>query len=427
MFRRRALIVPFVSVWLVYFLFLLVFFSEYLHGGLRLALILQCLFVGVILLPNAARGDDFRQSLQPVGLVDKVFLIGLTILATAAAASLFYDRILQGIDYSQGVCGARDQMAKIGEIRTGISSIYSFFGLLFGYLYFAALPIAFMRKMSRRLFWIIVFVSFGFLMIQSVLTASRFAALIYVLVLIALAAMRLTMSPIPKLRSSDVICAFVILALASGYIVNEFSCRANLAHLNGEDYAASFTAHLLIPMSSITEADSQSLPPVVRHVLGLLKMTAYYASHSAFTFGAIVDLDFRPGIMSLAGPMFLLSKIGIDFPAETISPTIAGRFVSLPGSFYYDIGAMGMTLLSIGLSAILLVTRNLSRRFPQSFLISSALACLLVVLYVSPVTFAVNIMHFPFIVFAMILGGMTLDILNYFGRKPDFYDNRRPT
>ena len=418
-FRQQAILVPFAAIWVIYLASFGIFFPRNIHGSLVTALLLQALFAVIIIIPSLWQRCE-ASAPRAINGIELTFLAVLMGLSVMAALALFYDRVLQGVNYSQGVCGARYQMNRLGEGRTGISSIFSFLGLLFGYFYFAALPIVFMRKVRRVLFWTVMVVSFGLLMIQSILTASRFATMIYLVALIALAAMRLTMADRPRIRAVDIVMSLLIVAMAGGFVVNQFACRANLAHQNSEQYANSFTEHLLIPAmpEEAPEAgEATGAAKVWRHVSGLMRITVYYGIHSGFTFAAIIDTEERPGILSLAGPISLLPKIGIDVSVPPVSDVIIGRFVSMPGSLYYDAGLAGLVGLSIGFALILVVVRITRNRYRSSMLATSVLVCLLVTLYLSPVTFVINVMHFPFIAFAMISAALALDGLNLLARK----------
>lgn len=422
-FRQQAILVPFAAIWMAYLASFAVFFPRSIHGSLVTALLLQALFAGIILVPSLFQRGEANVPRRINGIEIKVLavLMGLSILA---ASALLYDRLLQGVDYSQGVCSARHQMTRLGEGRTGVSSIYSFFGLLFGYFYFAALPIVFMRKVSRPLFWTIVAVSFGLLMTQSILTASRFATMIYIVELIALAAMRWAMSDHPRIRRIDIVMSILIIVAASGFVVNEFACRANLAHQDSEQYAESFVEHLLIPAMPADEleapdtGETNGAVKLLRHVSGLLKITTYYGIHSGFTLAAIIDTEPRPGTLSLAGPISLLPKIGIQIALPPVSDVIVGRFVSMPGSIYYDTGIAGLIGVTIAFALAFMAFRALHNRYPTNMLVTAVLTCFLVTLYLSPVTFVINVMHFPFIAFAMISTALMLDGMNrWAGRK----------
>jgi len=419
---NRISLVPFVAIWGVYFLFLASAGYTANHSGLTEAVMYQVMFVisvsaPVMLLP----APPHPEVSSPSKFDRAVFAVALS-LGMAAFLFLVADRLfIQGIDYSNGACIARGQMTRLGLERHGVSSPLSVFGQLFGYTYFVASTLVVTRSVSRKTFWLVMGLAFFILMLQAQVAASRSPLILFASFTFAGLCIRIVEGGIPRIKPIDVVLTVLFGLIAVGFVLSIFSCRAAASNQTTSEYAQGFTEFLgakeatgTASVGDAVETQKDQLPAWRQtYVGGLFSITALYLVHSAYTFAGLISLPPDTRTLTLDGPIYLLQRVGLKVSNGEANEALSGRFPSLPGTLYHDVGVAGMILggLVLGLSiwgALHLVSRL------QANVVTIGIACaVLSVAYTSPLLLATNMMSFPFICF----GFTVVPIIAYFATR----------
>ena len=405
--RARAAVVPFVAIWVLYFALLYLQGLSAKSGNLSTAVFYEVAFVGLVLATVAILPLKALPPPKALSFYDRIAIfVGLAI-GVLALASLFGDRMIQGISYADGVCYARGQMTRLGQQREGVSSIFSVLGQLLGYAYFVPAAIVTIRQVSRKTFWGVIAASFAILMLQSEVAASRSTIMLFGMFGFAAICLRVSSGKLPRIRLIDVAMSALIAAAALGFILNVFACRATASKMTTEQYYHEFEGFLGASPSDKAGSPKTDASPASKRssggkLHGLLGITALYATHSAFTFASIVSLPPNHYLMTLSGPAVLLKKIGIDIENGQEQDTVTGRFPSMPGSFYNDFGVFGILVVAVALGVAMWLGTLLLSLVPTSLFMVGFACAVLAILYVSPLLFALNIMAFPFVCFAFV-------------------------
>jgi hypothetical protein len=107
-------------------------------------------------------------------------------------------------------------------------------------------------------------------------------------------------------------------------------------------------------------------------------------------------------ILTLVGPLSLLKRVGIHIGDGTESEQISGRFPSLPGSIYHDIGFVGLLVCGLILGIVIWLSGVLLSKFEGSVLVLGIASAVYTIAYISPLLLATNIMSFPFVCFGFV-------------------------
>jgi hypothetical protein len=409
---KFAFLLPFFSVWFLYFgllalLDLLGFHTNY--HNIWLAVFYQVTFVALVSLPivvfpiAAVKGDQQRGSTQ-------VITVGL-VFSAVAIFCLFAGKIASGVDYGAGACMARNQMIEIAMRRTGASPT-NVFGYLFGLSFFVSTSIVITQTTSRRVFWTTISASVACLMALSEVAASRSSILLYFAFIAALVAIRFILGrSLPQIRKLDVVVSLFLLMIALAFVLSMFSCRATASGLTTKGYMREFvpflgaeTAHNVHPGSApVTTYNIPEGAPVKMYnkIVGLLGITALYATHSAFTFAAILEMPPDDGHALFIYPMMLLARLGL-ITTPNGDWELAGRFTSLPGGIFHDFRLTGLIVGSIFLGSVIWLVICLVRLRPANVFLIGATAAVITVAILSPIHSAFDFLGFPFFCFSFV-------------------------
>jgi hypothetical protein len=398
---RHAFVAFFVTIWLVYFALLATLGVSSGYPELGRAILYEFLFISLVVSPPAllplpplrVRPSNSRYLLIVTGL-------GL-IISAVAIFCLSVDKADLGIDYSKGICVARAQMTQIGQFRTGVRSPYSFIGNLLGIGFFVSVSIVLTQEVSRRVFWITILVSFTFLMIFSGVAASRSPIMLFGAFAAGMVCARFAANkPFPTIRMLDVCGCVAVTAIAALFVLSMFECRASASNMSDSQYRDSFVEYLGAkknPQSSVDQPTTK-LEIIADKARGLLGLTALYFTHSAFTFAAILSLPPDGSRILFVYPIQLLSKLRmVGAPDEEWA--LSGRFPSLPGGLWHDLGFAGMCLGAaiVGLAAWGALCAI--RMFPNSVTAIGMSSAVFALAFLSPIHLIGEFAHFPFICF----------------------------
>lgn len=231
-------------IWLAYFL---LFFAgiEYYPNNLSKAVVYQLLFVSLVCLPTILLPmPKVRLQVPDPNRITFMIWAGLA-LSLVAFICLLIDRAQQGIDYSQGVCYARGQMTRLGQLRVGVRSPFSFIGNLFGPSLFVSVALLLTQQVSRRQFWPAMCAAFASLMCLSVISASRSGILLFSGFALASLCVRIASGKsIPRIHIIDCLMALFMTACAAGFVLSVFNCRAVASNMSATEYKESFESFL---------------------------------------------------------------------------------------------------------------------------------------------------------------------------------------
>lgn len=397
-----ALIV-FLLAWLGYYFFLLIIPYTSSFSNLWLAIVYQLIFVALAATPLILGGYFFptteprvdKYVAQDQSLVSLTIILGL-LLSVLAVVSLFIDKAFyMGIDYSQGVCVAREEMRRLGVERPGISSVFSFFGNMFGHCYFVSLALVMTQRVSRKLFYPTVGISFLCLMALATVAASRSTFILLGTFILAFICIRLLLRvPLPRINKInwiDIVVGLAMIAAAIWFVLMIFVCRATASNLTGEAYLDSFAPFLGATLTG--DSPNETASPIMLSIL--------YTTHSAYTFAGILTLPPTEGYAMFSSVAFLLEKVGLD-PGWSREWVLAGRFASLPGTLYHDFTFVGLVIGALALGTFSAGCRLVLARYKPSALIIGVVSAVYVILFLSPLTFAADFMAFPFICFGFV-------------------------
>lgn len=369
--------------------------------GVILAFALSVL-VAYWLIVRAPVARSFQIDLPPKGFHLLLWTsIGLSVLGIAL---LFYDRIvIQGIDFSYGLAYARAQWTDLGQGRTVPSSAFSVIGYLIGSSYFVALVMAFDRLtlVSRRELALLLAAVFGLAMANSAITGGRTTLLLLVAFSIAVLALRTGGSLMTVMRGryfqrGGLLLAVVMLA----YVTYVTFDRAWNAYISMDTYLLEAAEFLKLDLSEwyrIHLNDS-----ALREVTSPLVFIGAYIVHSYAILCEIVQHPGEDKVIVFGHLFGLMAKLGwVDAPQSDWF--LSGRFPTLPGALFHQFGLAGV----VGGGAVLGVLSGLGRRcylaVPGFVLFQGFQACTAVILILSPLLFAADLMIFPFIVIGFVI------------------------
>jgi len=403
----------FIYIWITYWLIYLIQPAHSIHGGIWSAFFLQLAFVlsvaGGFILPFHRSHKSYRV-IQEMRLTEQVaqqiVLIGF-LLSLAGLALLAYDKlVIQQIDYSAGIANARDQWRILGERRDGgASSIYSIIGYLLGSAYF--LPIAILTSrnvyIEERRRMLLLFFGISLLMFNSLLTGGR-SVILLMLAFVSYSYFSANIKS--KLFSSTSLRVILWLSLGgtASYTLYVFSARAESSHLNLVEYSSGMLAYLRMEPSAWFVA-------LVNHselggFYALLNLATAYITHSMATAAAIIDFEGGREIVVFGYLIELMHKVGLV--ADTAEPWfLAGRFPSLPGGLFHQMGLPFMLISGMILGWVGGYISRMHRITPDSISLLFAACIIESILLLSPFLFAGDFLFFPF----MVTGGLLSIVL----------------
>ncbi len=355
---------------------------------------------------------------QPLKEPDLRRLIRLSlVLSMLGFSSLAYDRLVhQGIDFSQGIAVARELWRESGEDRAGVSSIFSVVGYLFGFTFFVATTLAHLHweALPRRIRGEVILGATVLVLANSLLSGGRSTVLVQLACVAAVGGMRTTLGrPMLPGRGLRIWLGVALgLTVSIGYSIYVFSARAEAGRTLPEIYAMSTMQNM---GGQPTEAFYRlaELPPPIATTAPFATSAGAFVTHSYGTFESVLEIDLRPGNVSFGGVRYLLAKLGIARP-DTEEPALSGRFLTMPGSLWYDFGWLGFYSSGVILGMLIgVVPRLLGWRAGGGVALCAASLILLTAL-LAPLLLAVDILVVPF----LILGFVLIDLLNRLSGGP---------
>jgi len=364
----------------------------------------------------AAKGPLANPTRSSIGHPLRVFelerLIWLALgMSITGLLCLSYDRlVVQGIDFSQGIAVAREAWRRSGEAREGVSSPFSVLGYLLGFAFFSATTLAhlhweFLKRGTR---WGVVAIASVLVAANSLLTGGRSILLIQLACVAATCGIRamLGLRMMPGRGARIWFAATLAFLLSIGYSLYVFSARAESGKIPAERYVTSALVFLGgEPTDGYYRLDR--LPGSLAATAQFATIGGAYLTHSYGSFESVLESPVTPDTVSFSFVRQLLAKIGIgEAPSE--SWLLRGRFLSLPGSLWYDFGWFGFYAGALIVGALIgLAPRVVSIRGGAG--ISLVVVVLILVTgLTAPLVPALDILSVPFLV----LGFVQVDVLN---------------
>lgn len=334
-------------------------------------------------------------------------LIFLSIaLAFVGLLALAYDRLaIQGIDFSQGIAAARQLWRRAGETRDGVSSIYSVLGYLLGFAFFIATTLAHLHweLISRHTRWHVLVWSTILILAHSLLAGGRSIVLVQLACIAATGAIRsLLGKPMMPGRGARIWLGVTLgMILAIGYSIYVFGVRAETEGILPQRYAQGMLHYLgAEPTESFHEL--AELPPTLATTAQFATVAGAYLTHSFGTFESMLDMQITPGKVTFGFIRDLLARAGIARPA-TAEWLLGGRFLSLPGSLWYDFGWLGFYAGALGVGGLIgALPVIIGLRGGGGIAICAALLILLTGL-LAPLLPAIDSLSVPFLAFGFFL------------------------
>jgi hypothetical protein len=407
--------------WLGYFLLLALLPVQYgrLEAFPALAGLLLWVLISLVVAYAAHRYWSARRPLDSgellsagrplnVELLHRLIWLSLG-LSFLGLFSLIYDRVvLQGVDFSQGIAVARHLWRKSQEGREGVSSIFSVVGYLFGFTFFVATSLGHLHWefLRRRTRWGIIGFACFLVAINSLLTGGRSIVLVQLAMVVAVCGIRsiIGLKMMPGRGARIWLGATVGLVLAVGYSLYVFSARAEVNNVRPEKYVVGMLWYLgATPTDSFY--DLNVLPESVAATTQFATVAGAYLTHSYGSFESVLEMQDTPGTVSFGFVRLLFARLGFGENSDT-EWSLSGRFLSMPGSLWYDFGWIGFFAGALVTGALVgLAPRILHMRQGGGWAVIAVLMIFMIGL-LSPLLLAIDILSVPF----MILGFAQVDI-----------------
>lgn len=412
---RASYIIAFLVIWGGYFGLIAFFNFKSKYDHFQLAITYQCLFIALAALPVLflpLPGVQWKRK----GLVVPAIWISL-ILAVLGISSLLIDKMINGVDYTSGICVARYQMNRLGDARHGgVSSVFSVFGNLFATSFFVSVAVAMVSNISRRMHYATFGIAFICLMALSMIASSRSIILLSGAFFVAMICLRLFLHRAIRIRLVDVVFGAGMVACALLFIGMVFECRATMSNMTSVEYQNKFAPFLGVEGSGV-EGSKGAGSVLGEDVSGIVGVSALYLIHSAYTFAGILSMPPEAPRVMFQYPIELLVRVGvIDHRSEDWA--LAGRFTSVPGGLYHDFGFWGMCLGSILMGMVVWAAMGLLRWFPNSIVLVGVASMVFTIMFLSPFHYAAEFASFPFTCFSFIVVGLLAKAFEtFFGKR----------
>lgn len=398
------LLASFLGIWIGYFFILILLGYGSKYGSMLPAIFFQLIFVflvGAIASSLPVREAALQNSI-PMANLKIVISVGIT-LSIIGIACLLTDKINLGIIYTKDICSARYQMVDLAQGRTGVRSIYSFFGNLLSPSFFVPMVVIITQNVTRKLFYMTAICAFTCLLVFSFIASSRTPVMLFGAFSLASICIRLWSGRrLPKLVGKDIFFIAGMIFIAALFVGQVFACRAHNSHLTTTQYEEKFANFLGADIDGIDTGSVGTKDSTRRKIKGVVGVTALYFVHSAYIFTGILALEERPGHALFVYGQNLLKKIGLVRDEGDETWFFAGKFPSLPGGLYYDYGAAGLIIGAAILGLLTGFAGRLWTKYPTNIVLMGITTSLYVVMFLSPLMFAGDVMTFPFICFAFL-------------------------
>lgn len=399
---------PFLASWVGYFALLALSPLVLLYPDWQQALLLQFAFIALVLAGDrlvriVTPSAMFTSPAEPVSAARCLawIAVGLSIIGVLCFA---FDKLfIQDIDYAQGLGSAREQWRVLREGKSGPSSLFSAAGHLLGNAYFAAVILVcgqYSQFRHRERMQILI-ISAVVALIMSFLTGGRSSLLLLVGFAVVSPFIRKggRLGEVMPLTWQRVLIVSVCL-LMSVYIVFVFGERAAASYVPLTTYVQRGLLSLGFELSP-TYHYVLNQSPVAPAAAGILFSVAYL-THSFATVAAMMDVPPDDQLVLFSYGLRLLARAGlIVMPGDDWF--LAGRFPSLPGGLWYQLGIWGFASVSLALGALSALGELWSARFPKAIIPATFQASIGLTLLLSPLLFAGDLMAFPFAIFGFIV------------------------
>lgn len=319
--------------------------------------------------------------------------------------SLCFDRVvLQGIDFSNGIAAARQLWRIAGEGRESVSSIFSVVGYLLGFTFFVSTTLAHLHweNLRKRTRFGVVAIAFLLVAAHSLLTGGRSVVLVQLACIVSVCGLRaiLGVKMMPGRGARIWLGGSVAMILCVGYSLYVFSARAELGDTLPERYAAGMLGYLgATPTAGFYKLNM--MPSSAAATAQFATVAGAYLTHSYGTFESVLAMDMTPGGVSFGFIRDLLSKLGVGEP-EPAQWILSGRFLSVPGSLWYDFGWIGFFVgaavvgVLMGSAPRILMLRN------GGGVSLMAVLVILLTAFLAPLVLSIDILSVPFLVLGFI-------------------------
>jgi hypothetical protein len=286
-----------------------------------------------------------------------------------------------------------------------LSSLASAAGYLFAPFFAPALAFVhlYWEYYPYRLSTVTIVTSVFVLAAISVLTGGRTSIMLIVTMVTAVGVIRRVRGQraLPGAKLVVYASAGLLLAAAIGFSLLVFEHRAQGGGRTAKAYAEEMVGDLggrLTDKAYLLESLTPQASTIGYHLL----TTGAYLIHSQWSLETLTYSGERPGFVLFNYVAVIMKRLGL---AEQGLPEtlLEGRFLTLPGTVYYSWGIAGMTTAAViqGI-AFLLITLFVHR--PTVSILGLGVASLsLVVAFLSPLLFAVDVLFFPMIAMAFIM------------------------
>lgn len=316
---------------------------------------------------------------------------------------LAYDRLFaQGVTLFEGLAAARYEWAALGEVRAGVSSVYSVLGnllwafayvpIVYGYLYYESLRAQRKSPLLPFALGVVAIVA------VSALNGGRMPIVFAVAAIACTGALRRSHGRpiVPRFSfATRIILALggIVVAIYVSFVLID---RAAASRMNPPEYTESSISYL---RGSPTTAWTKQTRP--SGLLAASSLSVAQLVHPFWLFELVRKDEHREGgIMLISTFLFLLQKLGF-FQGVTNTWTYSGLYLSLPGAAYHDGGWAGLVLMVVFHSLCLAWAAVLSRSVtPWRLAVILAVG---VVTVLSPLIPAFLAGPFPFMVFAFLV------------------------
>lgn len=423
------MIVPFLFSWIIYWLLLVLLPLTLLYPNASEALFIQVLFVSLTLTSfiGVSRVLFFHGAGDGVGDIPngKTLILSGLLLSLMGLSLLVFDKIfIQGIDYSHGLADAREQWRRLGLERQGVSSIFSVAGYLLGSGYFVSLAITIahpdlLKSIHRNLVYgFCIALCLG----NSIITGGRSTLLLLGAFGLAARAIRAPSSASSRVNPTSLVLGTLTLGLVCSYILYVTFERARSNGISVDLYVMHGVNSLGMKLDDwyLRTLDGS----FASSVSAALVFAGAYIVHSFSTVAAMVDALPEDKTIVFFYGFQLVSKLGL-IAAPDGDWFLAGAFPSLPGAFWHQFGMIGVVLSAVVLGGICAVSEAIYRAAPRSLLALGARIGCCVVLILSPLLFAGDLLAFPFVVIAFVVLSGVQGALSYI-RRPATHRANNP-
>ena len=343
---------------------------------------------------NGTSTNHIKLRIEGIGI--NLLMKWLISISLIGAVCFFYDKVfVQGIDYTQGLASGRYQLQANREGASGISSIASAIGYIFGafsfFLY--ALTFTFFEKITSRTRIFGFLVSVITIAVISFLTGGRTSILLLFGIstgcIIIRKLLDLKWVPFNKIQMS-LATAFIFGGLL--YLIFVFQSRADANNKLAHIYTIGMISHM---NGNITQSfnDLSEISDDISSYVYFGTLVGVYATHSNWTFEGVLELTERKGNAMFLAWRNLLAKFGLMRPSKEWE--FYGIFISWPGGVYHDYGHIGLLIFAIIHGILITLTKQMIYQYGINVLTMGFFMLISIITFSSPFILASDVLMFP--------------------------------